>query len=219
MAHQKIVMPTEGAGKQIHTREITVDIGGTPTVVQQEYVIPTSARVASGIYLATTGVSTVTSAADTFPAGRWFLVNPVGSTIKVALRHVQMHSHCASAAVRASSPRLLLVAFTFTGSPSGATITPRRAFTTFAAPTGSLRTASTGLTITRTQDVAAFLPWAAVTAVDASRPAESTWCPPEDEQIVLAAGEGILLTQADAGTTSDNRRYVNNLVWAEYTAP
>lgn len=217
MADNKITLPGEQPGnKQIHTREITVS---GPGVVQQEYLIPTSARVVSGVYLATTGVRVVTVTADTFPAGSWWLINPVGSAVKVALRSVTFSSQIASALAVPTSPRFSLVAFTFTGTASGAQITPRKAATTFAAATATLRTANTGMTITRTQDVYNFLPVAVATAVGGVAPQEQPVQPPEDEQVVLAAGEGVVLTQATAGTTSDTRRTMASMVWAEYTVP
>ena len=217
MGEQRIVMPADSTGKQIHMRERTVSGPGT---VQEEYVIPLSARISSGVYLAHAGVRVVTAAADTFPAGSWWLINPVGSVLLVALRYVAFASQAASVLATPTSPRFLLVAFTFTGTASGATVTPRAA-TVSGTPgaTGSLRTASTGMTITRTQDVYAFLPWANATAVNGATPQEQPWAPPEDEQLVLAAGEGVVLTQADAGTTSDTRRAATSLGWAEFTVP
>jgi hypothetical protein len=218
MGDSSIGMPPESSGVQIHTRELTV---AGPGVVQQEYVLPTSVRVTAGlgVYLAHAGVRVVTVAADTFPAGSWWLINPVGSVVKVALRTVTFCSQTGSALAVPTCPRFTLVAFTFTGTASGATVTPRKADTTMVAATGSLRTASTGMTITRTQDVYNFLPVNALTAAGGTAPQEQTVQPPEDEQVVLAAGEGVVLTQATAGTTSDTRRTVTNLVWAEYTVP
>lgn len=217
MGEQRIVMPADAAGKQVHMRERTVTGPGT---VQEEYVIPISQRIPSGVYLAHAGVRVITASADTFPAGSWFLINPVGSTLLVALRYVQFVSQAASVLATPTSPRFLVTAFTFTGTASGATVTPRAATVAGTpAATGSLRTANTGMTITRTQDVFAFLPWANATAVGGATPQEQVWQPPEDEQLVLAAGEGAVMFQADAGTASDTRRTATSLAWAEYTLP
>lgn len=216
MGDSSIGLPTESTGLQIHTRQLTVS---GPGVVQQEYVIPTSVRVVSGVYVAHAGVHVVTAAADTFPAGSWFLINPVGSTVKVALRSLFVSSQCGSVLATPTCPRFTLVAFTFTGTASGGTITPRLALTTYPVATGSLRTANTGLTITRTQDIWNYLSWANATAVGGAGPQEQLWQPCEDEQVVLAAGEGVTLTQATGGTTSDTRRTISNLTWSEYTVP
>lgn len=216
MGDSSVTMPPEGSGSQIHTRQLTVSGPGT---VQQEYVIPTSVRVVSGVYVAHVGVRVVTATADTFPAGSWFLINPVGSTVKVAVRSVFVSSQLGSVLATPTCPRFSVVAFTFTGTASGASVTPRSASTGYPAATGSLRTANTGLTITRTQDAWNFLPVALATAVNGNAPQEQIWQPPEDEQLILAAGEGIVLTQATAGTTSDTRRVITNLTWSEYTVP
>jgi hypothetical protein len=222
MGDSSIPLPPEGSGLQVHMRQLTVSGPGT---VQQEYIVPTSVRAPAAqtgfapVYLAHAGVRVITATADTFPAGSWFLINPVGSTIKVAVRSVTVASQLASVLATPTAPRFAVVAFTFTGTASGATVTPRAAQSGFAAATGSLRTANTGLTITRTQDAWYFLPIALATAVNGTAPQEQTWQPPEDEQLVLAAGEGIVLTQATAGTTSDTRRVATNLTWSEYVTP
>lgn len=217
MSASYIQLPADSSGKKVATRQRTV---GSDTV-EEQYVIELSARVLSGVYVAHHGVTTVAASAQTFPAAAWFLINPVGSSVTVALRKLNFQSQMGSALTAPTSPRLLLVTFTFTGTASGASITPRKADTSYPTATGSLRSANTGLTITRESDIFAFLPFASQSGSSGgpSSASDSSWMPPEDERLVLAAGEGVCLTQADAGTGSDTRRWISNFCWEEYTEP
>jgi hypothetical protein len=217
VGEQKIVLPPDSVGKAVHTRERTVS---GPGVVQEPYVIPISARVASGVYLAHTGVHVVQAAATNGTStGFWWLYNPVGSAVLVALRSVNLSSQIGSALLTATSPRLLLQAFTFTGTPAGTNIAPRKALSSYATATASIRTTQVTSVVTLTQSVLAWLTYANETAVGGNAPSGLTYAPKEDEQPVLAAGEGLVLYQPDAGTTSDTRRFVTNVAWAEFTVP
>lgn len=208
-------LPPNSTGVKMRTRNRTVGANS----IEEQYIISQRERVVSGVYLAQTGAHLVQAAADTAPAGRWFLFNPVGSTLLVALRRVEFMSQLGSALVAVTSPRITLKLFTATGTASGASVTPGKTRSTAAAATATLRTANTGLTITSGADVFSFLPTASATAVGYAAPAAADWNPDEDGMIQLGAGEGVFLTQSDAGTASDTRRYVTNIAWEEYTLP
>jgi hypothetical protein len=188
-------------------------------LVDEQYVIPISERVRTGVYLAQTGAHVVGATADLATAGRWFLINPIGSTVLVALRRVEFMAQMGSALATPTSPRLQLERFTFTGTASGATITPAKRATSDAAGVAKLLTATTGLVTTAGAAIYAFLPVASGTAVGFADATTADWLPDEDGMPVLAAGEGIVFRQADAGTVSDTRRYVTNIAWDEYTVP
>lgn len=215
MGEQFIQLPADSTGKKVRSRERTIGAN----VVQEQYLIPARERVVSGVYMAATGAHVVQAAADAAGVGRWWLFNPVGSAVLVALRRVEFASQLGSALVAVTSPRLTLSLFTATGTASGASITPGKQDSAAPAATATLRTASTGLTITDGADLFAFLPTASATAVGYAAPAVMDWLPEDEGMPVLRAGEGIYLTQSDAGTSSDTRRYVTNIAWEEFTLP
>ncbi len=220
MAKSFVQVAPDGAGKQLSTY---TDADGR----HEQVVVTSSLRTRTGLYRVHSGVFVVTAAADAATAGRWWLINPVGSGVAVAVRRVSFSCQHGSALATPTSPRINLERVTFTGTASGATITPaKRVRTTVAGLTadatnvGSLRTASTGLTLTAGEPFKAFLPVVALTTAAANPPGNDEWDPAdEDTEIILAAGEGIVCRQADAGTASDTRRWVNNITWEEFTAP
>ncbi len=213
MAESFVQLPADSTGKKLRTYD-----KGTPG--HDQYVIPTSERLIAGKYYAQTGAHLVLAAADAATAGRWWLVNPVGSAVLVALERLLFMSQLGSALVAVTSPRLTLERMTFTGTASGATVTPAKRKTSDAANVATVRTASTGVTPAAGAALLAFLPVASATAVAYNTPSDVIWLPQNDEdQIILAAGEGLVFRQADAGTTSDTRRYVTSLMWSEFTLP
>jgi len=217
MGDQKITLPPDSVGRSIHTRERTVS---GPGVVQEPYVIPISVRVSSGIYLAHTGAHTVqASATNGTSTGFWWLYNPIGSAVIVALRSVNLASQLGSVLATPTSPRILLNAFTFTSAPSGTAVTPRKADTAYAAATASIRTTQVTSVVTLTEPIWSWMIYANETAVGGNSPSGSTSAWKEDEQPVLAAGQGLVLYQPDAGTASDTRRFITNVAWSEYTVP
>jgi hypothetical protein len=110
--------------------------------------------------------------------------------------------------------------YTFTGTASGATVTPVKVDTTSAGSFADLRTAVTGMTVTLVGALG-FIPIAgALTAVGAYAPAEVNAIGPndndfEDEFVVCAPGEGVVVYQDVAGTTSDTRVAQIRMVWDE----
>jgi hypothetical protein len=177
------------------------------------------ARTVSGIYIAQTGVHLVLASADAALVGRWFLWNPLASGISIALRRIEFCCQHGSALATPTSPRLVVRRFTFTGgTPSATVITAAKRATSDGAQVAQLRVLLTGMTGTAAgADVFAFLPSSALTAVGSAPPGEADWNPDEIGQVQMAPGEGIFLTQVDAGTPSDTRRYLTNIAWEEYT--
>lgn len=221
MPAQKIVLPADSTGKAIYTQERTVTGPGT---VQLQYVIPSSERVNSGIYRAQTGLHSVSVAATTgTTTGNWWLYNPAGSAVSVALRRVEFAAGAGAASVViATSPRIMLSRFTFTGTPAGAVITPAKVRSSDPAPTALLRSTQVTSVVTLAGDTYAFLPGIWCQSVSSGGPGvgmTDEWIPDEDAQTVLAPGEGMVCWQPDAGSTGDPRRFVTNLAWTEFTTP
>ena len=171
-----------------------------------------------GIYYAGSGPHQLAAAADAANSGRVWLVN-TSSTIAVALKEILYTCVSGTALVTLSFPRINVERFTFTGTPSGATITPAKRDSTDAANTGTLRTASTGMTITAGDTIKNFSPVTVLTAIGVSMPAEQSLKMQDhvDDRIVLRQNEGIVVRQADAGTVADTRRFFLDFRWEEYT--
>lgn len=217
MVQQEIILPPDSTGKSIHTREQTVT---GPGVVQDQYVIPISERVNSGVYVAHTGAHVVQAAAQNATAtGFWWLYN-TSATVILGLRRVSFNSQHGSVLATPTSPRILLAAFTFTGTPAGTAVTPRRADTGFAAATASLRTTQVTSVVTLAEAFYAFLPTAALTAVGAVPATSDAYNPDEESgEVLLRQNQGVVCYQPDTGTTADTRRFVTNVAWDEFTIP
>lgn len=164
------------------------------------------------------------AAADAATAGRWWLINPVGSGIAIAVLRVYFYHAFTAAAAQLTIPRITLERVTFTGTASGASLTPsKRVRTTTqgqtadATPVGSVRTASTGLTLTAGEIEHAALPPTALTAVGAVANSLSMYGVSErgEDALILAPGEGLVCRQADASATG--RSWLNTIDWSEFT--
>jgi hypothetical protein len=217
----KIQLPvdTGNTGKLVRTQTRVV---GADTV-HEHFFVPSTTRNRLGIYYGASGTLTIPIAAQNGgTTGLFWLYNPVGSAVKMAIRRFATQIQFAvTTVVDVSLPRLAFSLFTFTGAGSGAQVTPAKRQTSDASPVGNLRTASTGLTVTIGQmlksDFPPILPTASSATIQAnSVPAISNdWDPPEEEQPILLAGEGIVCWAADASTTA-NRRTSTDLIWEEF---
>lgn len=172
----------------------------------------------AGIYYASGALSTVTAAADAATAGRFWLINPVGSTVLVALRQIAMNNGAGLLIVTTTTPQFTLERMTFTGTASGGTVTAGKRDTNDAAAQASIRTATTGLTPTAGAVMNSYSIPEVVTAVGTNTNTVETLKWPEDERIVLRAGEGLVLRQATAGTALDTRWVQADWIWEEFTA-
>ena len=198
--------------------ELGVDTGSKAARVTvygsdgREKADPTTAK-----FTASSGNLTILAAAHAATAGFFWLINPIGNPKNVKLRRVEFESAPTAATVFVTSPRVTVERMTFTGTASGAQITPSKVKSSMANPTGLLLTANTGLTIIAGAVAYTFLVTAILTAVGVSNPSMLEWEPPEEGMKDLASGEGIVIRQADAGSASDTRKAVVNLAWEEYT--
>jgi hypothetical protein len=166
-------------------------------------------------YFAQTGAHLIQASADTTSplTGRWWLLNPVLSTVRLFVTRVDFTSQHGSVLATPTSPRVTLERMTFTGTPSGASVTPATALSGAPAASGTLRTATTGFTPAAGAALHAFMPAAALTPVGAVSLGEDDFTP--DEPIELTAGQGIVCRQPDAGTTGDTRRFATTVHWIE----
>lgn len=217
----KVILPldTGNTGKKVRTQTRTVGADS----VHEHFFIPTSKDSKTGLYRAHSGILTIPTAAHNgTTTGHLWLFNPIGSTIKTRLRRLREVMQVISGAIDLTAPRSLYSLFTYTGTPSGATITPAKRDSTDAAPQTSLRTASTGMTCTLGASVrGALVPSINATLASATIQVNlmpcifPPWDPDEEECVVLRAGEGIVLWAADASTTANRRLFVD-LAWEEF---
>jgi hypothetical protein len=171
----------------------------------------------TGSFKFESGRLTVLAAAHAATAGFFWLINPVGSTTLCYVKKMFATSVPTAVTAFASSPRITVERFTFTGTATGASITPAKRDSTDATNTCTLRTASTGMTITAGAVIADFTVPAVLTAVGIAVPIDQWFydSTDEDDYIVLRAGEGLVVRQADAGSTSDTRLVLVFGSWEE----
>lgn len=205
------------SGVKVQRVKVAFGDDGTARDASSTYPLPvTEAPRATRIGLVHSGRLTVGASADAATVARVWLVNPVSSGIVIEIRRVSFLTAPTAATVFASSPRVTLERVTFTGSPSGASLTPAQRDSTDASLLGSARTASTGMTLVAGAVVHAFSVTPVLTAVGHSAPAIQEWTPDVAERLVLRPGQGMAVRQADAGTASDTRIFHLSVAWGEY---
>lgn len=170
-----------------------------------------------GVYFFESGVLSVGASADASTAGRFWLINPIGSTVLIYVKKLLMTATPTAATVFTTAPRITTERMTFTGTASGAQITPGKRATSDATATGTVRTAATGMTLTAGAIMGDYTIPAVITAVGIVVPYDQHFfeARDDDDLIVLAAGEGLIVRQPDAGSTSDTRKYVISGAWEE----
>jgi len=221
MAEAFVQVAPDSTGAKLHTISKTV---GANTVHNQ-VVHPQSPRTRTGLYFGTSGVITLAATADTAPAGRVFLVNPVGSTKAIAVKRVKVSTQTGSAVALVAPAVIVASRITFTGA-AGTAITPGlRVRTTTQGQTADATQAGTfGVTAPGTasagQDIRTFLSVTQITAtVGGGPPSIEVWDPDEeDSEIILAAGEGLAF-RLTTTTTGETRRLVVDIAWEEFTTP
>jgi hypothetical protein len=209
----QLPLDTGNTGKKVRTISRTV---GSDTVHEHFYVNITP-RSILGRYYASSGVITTRTSADNGTStGNYWLINPAGSGIKVAILSTEAATAASSAAAaQTSTTRMCLALFTATGTPSGANVPYAKRDSTDATPLSSLRTAVTGLTVTVGNTIRQFLfPGITGTTGVGNLPVnvfperEMDW----EQQIILRAGEGVLNYQPDASTLATLKATVNHII-------
>lgn len=189
------------------------------TIATDDRVPVTDGTTRLGVYYYHSGALVVNAAADgaaTAGGGRLWLQNPTGSGVTLRVRKIRFKSQLASALVAVTSPRIAVEKGVFTGTASGASVTAAKRKTADASAVGSLRTAVTGMTISSSAVVCSFFPVSSATAVAYNTPAIDEFDPGAEDYIELAAGELLVVRQADAGTASDTRRFMVDFVVEEF---
>lgn len=208
----KIILPldTGNTGKKKRTQTRTVGADSVHT----DYVIVEDKRSVTGSYQANSTALTVPAAIHngTTTGFLWFY-NPIGSTIKVQMNRAILGDQFNALAVDLLGGECRASLFTFTGTGSGALVTPSKHDSTDAASQANIRTASTGLACTLGATIFSIQ----YQTMDLITGGAGHWAPDrfvyshqdKADQIVLRAGEGIVFWHAVAVTTANRRLYIN----------
>lgn len=214
-----VQVPADGAGKKVRSVVQTMALGD----LHSEFVIAlTHARQVTNVYNFCSLALVIGASADGANVGRIYVENDPDSTVFIAITRIRFRSQLGSALLTPTSPVISLRRFTFTGNtPSGTAISGSLMDSTMTAKDSNwnVRTAATGMTITEGADIVTFLPTANDTAVGQASPSVDEWAPDRDAPLILRAGQGALVKQVDAGTTSDTRRFIVDIVIEEMIMP
>jgi len=215
----KILLPddTSNTGKKVRTQTRVV---GADTVHEHFYVPEMEFEVVSRFWYSSTNLSVSATVQDGTATGFLWLQNPAASTITAVLRRIAVKENASAVLVMPTGPVIDFTKFTFTGTASGASVTPLPARTGAAANQMIVRTALTGMTITKVASLGAFHIPCVETAVG-SHGASFEVLPfnpygfQRGQSIEIAPGEGLVVWQSVAGTASDNRRFGVQIEWDE----
>lgn len=201
-------LPTAGAGGNRYSAMVD-EYGRLRIVLNRPKLL--------GGYKFESGRLTALASAHASTAGFLWLINPVGSGVVAYVKKWIVTAMPTAVTAFASSPRVTIERVTFTGSATGATITAGKRDSNDATPACKIITASTGLTLTAGAVMGDFSVPAILTAAGIAVPVEQYLydSTDDDDYIVLRAGEGLVLRQADAGTTSDTRLVTCFASWEE----
>jgi hypothetical protein len=207
------------SGVLVHSRNRT----SSGNSVEEQYVRTLSSdRITTTRMFFATASLVVGASADSANTGRIYIENDPDSTVLIAVLNARFRSQLASALVAPTSPLISLKSFTFTGNtPSGTTLPGVPLDSTYAAANSNwnVRSAATGMTITEGHTIASFYPVASATAVGYIPPVTDVWNTDAANPLILRAGEGLMVRQIEAGTTSDTRIFSFSFEIEEFTLP
>lgn len=214
-----IVLPldTGNTGKKIRTKESVV---GANTV-EEYYFIPSSERSGTGRYKFLVPAQAMPTAVHNgTTTGFMFLTNPLASTVKMAVDRLSFsHGFSTTLAVDLIAPLVTVSRISFTGTLTAAATTSAKRQTTDATAQGLLSLASTGLTVTSVAGLFGFVGQTMDLVTGGGGHWQSQfneWNPAgEDDQLILAPGEGIVVWSTLATTTA-NRKIIINGAWEEF---
>jgi hypothetical protein len=202
------------------------EVQGADTVLRPKVIIDREESVV-GVFRAISTLQSVQAAAQNgTTTGFFWLINGSASGRNLRIRRLSLQYNFIGTTTLATLPRIILQRITFAGTPTGAPVLGVNIDgSSVTTAVGDLRTASTGLTVTltaNTQLAAALPPIAQVSGTAASYETTPTLRSElidadasEDLWIVVPPGQGLVMYQVDAGTASDTRRFLYNVVWDE----
>lgn len=214
-----VILPSDSsnAGKQLRTE--TRVIGGS--TVHEQFVVPVPAQTVTGKYFfSSTQQSVAASAQDGTSTAFFWLQMPLTATVTACLRNIIVDANTSSTTVAPTAPVISFTKFTFTGTASGAAVTPVKYQTAGATAQMIIRTAVTGMTVSLVGDIGQFSIPTVLTGVGVVYGTkqilqESPLSFTRGSDVELGPGEGLAIYQSVAGTSSDPRRFGVQVRWHE----
>lgn len=210
-------LDTGNSGSKIRTQ--TRSVSGN-TVHEHFYVPTTEYQFVSKGFFSSAQQTVLAAAQNGTTTGFFWLWNPVASTITVAIRSITADANAGSALATPTAPVISFNKFTATGTASGGTATIVKWSSSATTLQASVLTAMTGLTISLVGDVGSFSIPSALTAVGAFYAQKqvrqkSPLGFQRGNDLELGPGEGLVVYQSTAGTTSDTRKFTVAFEWIE----
>lgn len=171
-----------------------------------------------GTYYFHSGNLTILAAAHGVTVGFIYCYNPVGSSKLVRLVSMKIESGMTTALATPTAPRITVERGAFTGTPSGAIIPVAKVDSADAANVFYISAASTGATNGTPVPMGGKIVDANATGtVNTNASASNIFNVGEDvRDIIIRAGEYLVIRQADAATASDTRKATVDMVFEEY---
>lgn len=214
-----IQLPDDSANAGKKVRSETKSIGGN--TVHEHFIVPVVAMTVTGKYFFSSTQQVVAASAQNGTSTAFFwLQNPAASTITAIINRIICDANAGSALATPTAPVISFTKFTFTGTASGASVTPLPYQTAGAANQMIIRTAVTGMTVTLVKDFGQFALPSALTAVGMMYAQKDIILPSPQAftrgmELEIAPGEGVAIWQSVAGTTSDTRAFGVQMNWME----
>jgi hypothetical protein len=207
-----ITLPDDSgnAGKKVRTQ---TEVVGANTVHTHYFVNQRKAKITSIYRLALVQSTVLAAAQNGTTAGFLFGHMPSTATTRaMRLRRMSFSSQHSTALATPTAPRLLVRRYTSSGGLSGALVAPNiNDSAVHATPSALYSLANTGTTVVHVGiGFGAAALAGALTAVGAYEPCYKDLIDPaadEDDWPVFRPGEGFVVYQDVAGTTSDTRKF------------
>lgn len=171
-----------------------------------------------GTYYLHSGNLSIVASAHGANVGFIYMYNPVASGKIVRIVSLRMESGMTTALATPTAPRVTIERGTFTGTPSGAVIAVAKGDSTDVSNVLYISLASTGATNGTPVPIAGKIIDANATGtVNTNSTSSNLLNVGEDvRDLVLRAGEYLLVRQADAATASDTRKVTVDMLFEEY---
>lgn len=226
----KIILPSDagntGAKAATMARTVGSDLVEIPLYIEERK------EVVKGVYRAGMAIQSVQAAAQnaTSTGFIWITCPAAVTTRAIRIRRAKLvFQHSAATAAMNTIPRIGLARFTFTGTASGATVAGAKIDPDSPNPSVDMRTAVTGMTVTLNTDpgsllstviapptmVLTALPTTGIVALPNSEQELVAIGSDEDEWPMIKSGQGLVIYQLDAGSTTDLRRFSLDILWDE----
>jgi hypothetical protein len=226
----KITLPSDGGNTG--AKSATMDRTQGADTVTIPLMIPERREVVKGVYRTALPLQSVVAAAHngTTTGFLWMFCPAAVTNRAMRLRRAKLaFQHSAVTAAMPTIPRIGLSRFTYTGTLSGAQVAGAKIDPDSANPSIDMRTASTGGALTLNTDPGSLLasvivpptlllgtlPTSALIAIPNSEQELISSNANEDEWPMIKAGQGLVISQLDAATAADLRRFSLDILWDE----